>query len=101
MNVFSWIFKAKLLFEYFIEITTFAVCPSKPTSVAFHKEAVAFVNRPLELPMGAARAYVASADGFSVRVVVQYDNQAKKDVISVDCLYGLALLNKDMIVALA
>ena len=84
-----------------IGTATSVVLVNKPTSVAFHKEAVAFVNRPLELPMGAARAYVASADGFSVRVVVQYDNQAKKDVISVDCLYGLALLNKDMIVALA
>lgn len=80
---------------------TSVVLVNKPTSVAFHKEAVAFVNRPLELPMGAAKAYVASADGFSVRVVVQYDNQAKKDVISVDCLYGIAELNKDMIVALA
>lgn len=84
-----------------IGTATSVVLVNKPTSVAFHKEALAFVNRPLELPMGAARAYVASADGFSVRVVIQYDNQAKKDVISVDCLYGIAELNKDMIVSLA
>lgn len=84
-------------------ITTAAsvVLVNKPTSVAFHKEAIAFVNRPMELPMGAARSYVASADGFSVRIVIQYDNQAKKDVISVDCLYGLSILNKDMIASLA
>lgn len=79
---------------------TDVVIVNKPTSVAFHKEAVAFVNRPMEVPMGAATAYTASADGFSVRVVIQYNNQTKEDVISVDCLYGIAELNKDMIVAL-
>lgn len=83
-----------------ITTATSVVLVNKPTSVAFHKEAIAFVNRPMEVPMGAARAYTASADGFSVRVVIQYNNQTKEDVISVDCLYGIAELNKDMIVAL-
>jgi len=83
-----------------ISTATSVVLVNKPTSVAFHKEAIAFVNRPMEVPMGAARAYTASADGFSVRVVIQYNNQTKEDVISVDCLYGIAELNKDMIVAL-
>lgn len=83
-----------------ISNATSVVIVNKPTSVAFHKEAIAFVNRPMEVPMGAARAYTASADGFSVRVVIQYNNQTKEDVISVDCLYGIAELNKDMIVAL-
>ena len=83
-----------------ISTATSVVIVNAPTSVAFHKEAIAFVNRPMDVPMGAARAYTASADGFSVRVVIQYNNQTKEDVISVDCLYGIAKLNDKMIVAL-
>jgi hypothetical protein len=74
---------------------------NKPVSVAFQKEGLAFVTRPLELPQGAARAYVANADGFSVRVVIDYDIKTKEDIISVDILYGLAKLNDKLIVALA
>lgn len=74
---------------------------NKPVSVAFQKEGIAFVTRPLELPQGAVKAYVANADGFSVRVVIGYDQKTKTDVISVDILYGLAKLNDKLIVALA
>lgn len=74
---------------------------NKPVSVAFQKEGVAFVTRPLELPKGAANAYVANADGFSVRVVIDYDIDTKTDICSVDILYGVAKLNDKLIVALA
>ena len=74
---------------------------NKPVSVAFQKEGIAFVTRPLELPQGAVKAYVANADGFSVRVVIGYDQKKKTDVISVDILYGIAKLNDKLVVALA
>ena len=70
------------------------------TSVAFHKEAVAFVTRPLEQPAGAPKSYVAQADNISVRAVWKYDQDLKSDVISFDVLYGIAPLNKDMIIRL-
>ena len=69
-------------------------------SVAFHKNAFAFVNRQLELPMGAARAAIASGEGISVRVVYGYDQDKKQDTISFDLIYGIATLRKDLAVRL-
>ena len=70
------------------------------SSLGFHKDACAFVTRPLELPQGAARAYVASADGFSVRVVFDYNPTYKYDIISFDVLYGVKMLRNDLAVRL-
>lgn len=70
-------------------------------SVAFQKEGIAFVTRPLELPMGAAKAYVAQAENIAVRVVFDYNVTTKEDTISFDVLYGIAELNKDLIARLA
>ena len=69
-------------------------------SVGFHKNAFAFVNRQLELPMGAARAAIASGEGISVRVVYGYNQTTKTDTISFDVIYGIATLNKDLAVRL-
>lgn len=66
------------------------------SSLAFHKDAVAFVNRPLAVPQGAAKAAVASADGLSVRVVFDYDSTHKYDIISFDILYGLKVLRSTL-----
>lgn len=65
-------------------------------SVGFHRNAVAFVNRNLEIPMGAARAAIANAQDFGVRVVYGYDQDTKTDVISFDILYGISELNGDL-----
>ena len=80
---------------------TSVVVVTKPTSVAFHKEAVAFVNVPLELPTAGVNAYVYNDETLSIRVTEQYDMNLKSDVISFDLLYGLAVENKDLIVKLA
>lgn len=69
-------------------------------SVAFHRNGIALVTRQLELPMGASKAAVASANGLAVRVVYDYDTKTKKDTISFDIIYGIRELNKDMIVRL-
>ena len=73
----------------------------KPHSVAFHRNGLALVTRDLELPMGAANAAIASADGLSVRVVYGYDMTHKVDTISFDILYGVKDLDDNLIVALA
>ena len=70
------------------------------SSLAFHKDAVAFVNRPLAIPMGAAKTAVASADGLSVRVVFDYNSTKKYDVISFDILYGVKVLRSTLAVRL-
>lgn len=70
--------------------------------VAFRKEAVALVTRTLALPMGktAEQAAVASYKGFGLRVVKDYDQDQKEDVISVDLLYGLKSLRPSAAVQL-
>lgn len=69
-------------------------------SLAFHRNGIALVTRQLELPMGAAKAAIASANGLAVRVVFGYDQDTKVDTISFDTIYGIKELNKDMIVKL-
>jgi hypothetical protein len=68
------------------------------SSVAFHRNAFAFVNRPLDLPMGAARAAIANGEGMSVRVVYGYDQVTKQDTISFDIIYGIAALRPELAV---
>lgn len=70
------------------------------SSLAFHKDAVAFVNRPLAIPQGAAKSAIASADGLSVRVVFDYNSTKKYDVISFDILYGVKVLRSTLAVRL-
>ncbi len=61
-------------------------------NMVFNKNAFAFVNRPLELPIDGRDAYVVEYDGLSLRVVMGYNQQTKKNTISIDILYGYAPL---------
>ena len=71
-----------------------------PHSLAFHKNGLALVTRQLELPMGAAKAAIASANGLAVRVVFGYNTETKMDTVSFDILYGITPLDKLMLVDL-
>lgn len=71
-----------------------------PHSLAFHRNGIALVTRRLALPMGAAKAAYASADGLAVRVVYDYDSTTKTDKVSFDIIYGIKDLDRDMICAL-
>lgn len=67
--------------------------PTTEVSVAFHRTAVALVTRQLELPRGASNAAIQGYKGFGVRVVIDYDIKLKKDVVSLDVLYGVKTLD--------
>lgn len=69
--------------------------------LAFHKNAFAFVTRPLALPQGAAKAEIVSYDGFGLRVVQDYDINTKTDTISIDMICGVKTLNADMAAVIA
>lgn len=64
--------------------------------VAFHKNAFAFVTRPLATPSGAGKAAIVDYDGFGLRVVYDYDINKKSDVVSIDMLCGVATLDKTL-----
>ena len=66
-------------------------------SLAFHKNALAFVTRPLALPQGNKESAIVNYDGFGLRVVKDYDINKKKDIISIDMVCGIALLDDNMI----
>ena len=70
-------------------------------SIAFHKNAMALVTRPLALPQGAAKAAIVNYDGFGLRVVYGYDINTKQDTISIDMLCGVKLLDDKLIAVVA
>lgn len=78
-----------------------AVIINKAHSLGFHRNGLALVTRQLELPQGAAKAAIASADGLAVRVVFCYDQDKKKDKISFDIIYGIKELDSDLLVDFA
>jgi len=69
--------------------------PTTEVSVAFHRTAVALVTRQLELPYGARDAAIEGYKGFGIRVVFDYDITKKKDIVSLDVLYGVKTLDKN------
>lgn len=65
-------------------------------AMAFHKNAFAFVTRPLALPQGAAKAAIIDYDGFGLRVVYGYDMNSKSDTVSIDMVCGVKTLDKNL-----
>lgn len=70
----------------------------KAHALGFHRNGLALVTRQLELPMGASKAHIASANGLAVRVVFGYDMKTKKDTISFDIIYGIKELDESLLV---
>ena len=56
-------------------------------NLVFHKNAFAFVTRPLCAPAG-VESYTTSFGGITLRVCRGYDMKYKKDMLSMDVLYG-------------
>jgi hypothetical protein len=56
-------------------------------NLAFNPQAFAFVTRPLVAPAG-VESYVTSYNGITLRVVRGYNMTYKKEILSMDVLYG-------------
>ena len=56
-------------------------------NLVFHQNAFAFVTRPLIAPAG-VESYTTSYNGVTLRVVRGYNTQYKKEMLSMDVLYG-------------
>lgn len=68
-------------------------------NMMFHKNAFAFVNRPLEVARG-AESYVTNYNGLSIRVTMGYDMTTKKQTLSIDCLYGYKTIYPELAVVI-
>lgn len=66
-------------------------------NLAFHPSAFAFVTRPLAAPAG-VESYVTSYNGITLRVVRGYDMKYKKDMLSMDVLYGYKTMYPELAV---
>ena len=72
--------------------------PAGSYNFAFHREAIALVNRPLALPasdMG-VRSQVGVHNDISMRVSMQYDIKEQGTVVTLDMLCGVAVLDTNL-----
>jgi len=63
-------------------------------NLVFHKNALALVIAPLEMPD--EWGYTAQADGFAVRIVKQYDIDEDDEVIRCDVLFGVKAIYPEL-----
>lgn len=72
--------------------------PDGDYNFAFHRNALALVNRPLSAPIPGtgARAAVATHNGMSMRVVITYDGKAQGHLVTLDGLFGTAILDTNL-----
>lgn len=66
-------------------------------NLGFHRNAFGFVTRALPLPTD-KEAYTVSMNGVTLRVVYGYDQKYKKNMLSMDVLYGFETLYPELAV---
>ncbi|MCK5551796.1 MAG: hypothetical protein KAJ09_01540, partial [Deltaproteobacteria bacterium] len=66
-----------------------------PQNLAFHKNAFALCMVPLEVPDGVWSS-TAEQDGYSCRIVKDYDIDADSEIIRLDILYGVKTIYPEM-----
>lgn len=71
--------------------------PAGSFNLAFHRDALALVSRPLALPMsGGVNAGSATYNDVSMRVIMQYDSTVGGTRVNFDILAGVALLDTNL-----
>lgn len=73
------------------------VTANHTANLVFHENAFAFVTRPLSAPAG-VESYVTSYNGVTMRIVRGYDMQYKKEMLSMDILYGYKTMYPELAV---
>lgn len=77
--------------------TAVTMVANHTANLAFNPSAFAFVTRPLVAPAG-VEAYVTSYNGITLRVVRGYDMKYKKEMLSMDVLYGYKTMYPELAV---
>jgi len=72
--------------------------PHGSMCMAFHRDAVALVSRPLALPATSlgVQAAVGSYNDLAMRVAMQYDISSQGTIVTLDMLCGVALLDANL-----
>jgi len=72
--------------------------PQGNMNIAFHREALALITRPLALPRAGTgvSAAIASYNGISMRITMQYNQSAGGTQVNCDMLAGLAVLDTNL-----
>lgn len=72
--------------------------PHGSMCMAFHRDAVALVSRPLALPASTlgVQAAVGSYNDLAMRVAMQYDISNQGTIVTLDMLCGVALLDANL-----
>lgn len=73
-----------------------AASTSFPQNLAFHKNALALVTVPLELPDSAVFKARADWRGFSIRVIKDYDIDSDDEIIRLDILFGVKAIYREL-----
>lgn len=74
-----------------------SVITGEVNNLVFHQNAFAFVTRPLAAPAG-VESYTTSYNGITLRVTRGYDMTYKKEMLSMDVLYGYKTMYPEMAV---
>jgi len=76
--------------------------PAGSLNMAFHRDSLALVTRPLAVPNGqmGVLSHVGSYNNISMRVTMQYDIQEGGTVVNLDILAGVAVLDENLAVIL-
>lgn len=75
--------------------TKVELAASHTANLAFNPLAFAYVTRPLAAPAG-VESYVTSHNGISLRVVRGYNMEKKKEMLSMDVLYGFKAIYPEL-----
>ena len=72
--------------------------PDGDINLAFTRNAIALVNRPLAAPIEGvgARGFTAEHNGVSMRAVITYDGLAQSHRVTLDTLFGTKTLDTDL-----
>lgn len=77
--------------------TVVALTGDHTANLGFHPNAFAFVTRPLVQPSG-VESYVTAYNGVTLRVTKGYDMKYKKELLSMDVLYGYKTMYPELAV---
>ena len=79
-----------------ITVKTGAANSSAPQNLAFHRNALALVTVPLELPDSAVFKARGDWRGYSIRVIKDYDINEDEEIIRLDIMYGVKAIYPDI-----